>query len=473
MKRNIIILGLALLGLASSCSLDPTIADKDNTDISSVDKLRYTIDGSYYAMVDYRFLGRNTIIAGEVRADNTFANGKSNRFPAMSSMDLLPTHADVAEIYMYGYRGVANTNKIINTDLSVLTDPSLVSYEEDQANINHIIGEAYTARALIHFELLKLFGQQYINGGTNLGITYNKEFKADDLQIPRGTVEENKKDLYADIENALVYFEQGKASSHARAKGKTILTKDAAYALKSRVATYFKEYAKALEGSSQIVDKFPVTPMKDVVDYWAAQVPGDASIFELARNAIESPTINGITNIYRNPGGTGYGDVVAFDNLITDAGFEEGDIRADSLMINDTEDSRKYLRNMGKYPTMDPIGSDNIKVFRIEEVVLNHAEALQATGGDALTYLNKIAEARGASAYTDASLENILKERRKELLFEGFRFHDLARHGLGIRDMDPISNNHGAVPAGDYRFAMPMPQKEIDSNRESVQNPGY
>lgn len=462
MKKNIILIfGLAVLGLGSSCSLDPVLADVDSVDVLTEEKMRQTMDGSYAHAVDYRFLGRNTIIAGEVRSDNMYSWGKSNRFVAMSAMNLLPTHTDVADIFRWGYRGLANANTIINSDFE--------SIDGNEANKNHVLGEAYAMRALIHFELLKLYGQQYISAGSNLGISYIKEFKAQDLNIPRGSVDANKADIYADIETALSYFTQGDASGFK--SNKLYLTKDAAYALKSRVGTYFKDYAKALEGSSAIVDEYTITPESGVVEYWKSQTPGAASIFELFRSGTESDVNNAIANMFR---AGSYGDVVVFDNLLEDAEFEADDVRA-SLDMIDVEGSEGYLRNVGKYSAVgENIGSDNIKVFRIEEVVLNHAEALLDQGGDALSYLNKITSNRGATDYTTATLENILKERRKELLFEGFRFHDLARHGLGIRDIDPTTlNNHGEIPAGDSRFAMPIPRAEIDANRETTQNPGY
>lgn len=461
MKKNIILIfGLVLLGLNSACSLDPTLADRDSVDVPNETTMRQMIDGVYGQMVDYRFLGRNTIIAGEVRADNVFSNGNSNRFVFMSSMNLLSTHADVAETFQYGYKSMANANVLINSDLS--------SIEGNEANKFHMLAEAYAVRALIHFEILKLYGQQYVSAGSNLGITYAKEFKGTTIELPRGTVAQNEQDLYSDINDAISYFTQAQGSQYGSSK--TIMTLDAAYALKSRVGTYFKNYTVALEGSTPIVDKYTITPKNGVVDYWAASTPGAASIFELARSGTENQGINGISNIYR---GGSYGDIQVFNNLIDDAGFEADDVRASENMI-DFEGTR--LRNMGKYPSSGTeLGTDNIKIFRIEEVVLNHAEALLGSNpAEAKVYLNKIPQNRGASDYGAATLENILSERRKELMFEGFRFHDLARHGLGIRDIDPTSlNNHGVIPAGDNKFAMPIPQREIDANSESIQNPGY
>lgn len=52
-------------------------------------------------------------------------------------------------------------------------------------------------------------------------------------------------------------------------------------------------------------------------------------------------------------------------------------------------DGTGVLRNMGKYPSNDY--SDNINIFRYEEVVLNYAEALlESSPADALIQLNSI-----------------------------------------------------------------------------------
>src|SRR5690625_1097932 len=100
---------------------------------------------------------------------------------------------------------------------------------------------------------------------------------------------------------------------------------------------------------------------------WKQQTPPAGSISELYQSTTENQDINGLAQIFRGS----YGDIVGFDNLLEDAEFEEGDVRASEDMI---AEEGGYLRNMGKYPSMGQLlGQDNIKVFRIEEVVLNHA----------------------------------------------------------------------------------------------------
>ena len=61
-----------------------------------------------------------------------------------------------------------------------------------------------------------------------------------------------------------------------------------------------------------------------------------------------------------------------------------------------------------------------ITIFRVEEMHLIAAEAALRAGNSskALSYLNNVPGLRGASLYTEATLDNILKERRKELYME-------------------------------------------------------
>lgn len=465
--KSIVALPFAFLILTlSSCSLDPIIADQGDTQIQDLSDLRTLMDGSYNLMVNYRYWGRNMIIAGEVRSDNTFSNGKSNRYPNWSKMDLNERNERVENLFNYAYASVANPNIILND-----TDLDNKINQQNIQNKNYILGEAYAIRALAHFDLLRTFGQTYLNESENLGVPYMLEFKGSQgNNVPRNTVEENQMQIYKDIAAAINAFKNAASSSYNG--DKTRMSLDATYALQSRVGIYFKDYDYAYEGSKEIADKYPVTSAQNYVSYWASQTPGPASIFELEQNPTDNQGQNNIGYIYR---GIKLGDIEVFRTLFDDAQFEVTDIRFSSEMIR--EDSGR-LRNMGKYPATDESGHDNIKVFRIEEVILNHAEALFLKStpqpAEALVYLNKIPENRNTTSYATIGIDHILQERRKELLFEGFRLFDLARYNLDIKDMDPSTvNNHGLVEAGSYRFAFPIPRHEMDSNKAMKQNPGY
>src|SRR5690625_5368612 len=85
----------------------------------------------------------------------------------------------------------------------------------------------------------------------------------------------------------------------------------------------------------------------------------------------------------------------------------------------------------GKY--RDELGTDNVRIIRYAEVLLNKAEALvkRNNAGDreeALSIINELSAERGSSrVYSEATPENVLAERRLELAMEGQRLFDLAR----------------------------------------------
>ena len=79
-----------------------------------------------------------------------------------------------------------------------------------------------------------------------------------------------------------------------------------------------------------------------------------------------------------------------------------------------------------------------------------------------------------------ALLDEIMMERRKELVGEGFRFLDLLRLGLPLArpnvpgpSWSPIMN----LPAYADKMIYPIPEPELDSNpfmnKATDQNPGY
>ena len=93
-----------------------------------------------------------------------------------------------------------------------------------------------------------------------------------------------------------------------------------------------------------------------------------------------------------------------------------------------------------------------------------------------LPSLNSIAGNRGAVLYATATRDNILKERRKELAFEGFRFDDIARTKKDMPIVDALKQTYddkGAIVYGSYRYAFPIPLVETNANANSAQNKGY
>ena len=453
---------IALLGFWSSCTedeLEPTLAQSKSVEgsINNQEDLEGLLRGVFNRMTDATYYGRDVIIYGEIRSDNTYANGNSGRFLTVAAMDLGSDQAYPTDTWTQIYRAIALANVIIGTEEQEL--------QGDQAVIDHTIGQAYAIRALGHFDLLRLYGQQHVTGGDQtLGVPYVKEFKGDDLNPVRNTVSEVQTFIYDDLTKA-------KSLMSANLDGsKQFITTGAVSALESRFALYFGDWGRVKSAAEEVIGDYQIIGASDYANSFLIDEAAN-SIFELAFSSTDNQNINGIQYIYR---GESYGDVRVLDDLYSI--FEAGDIRASAEMIDYDPESPDYLANLGKYPSKDY--SDNIPIIRYEEVLLNYAEALFRLGetgvtGTALETLNLIPAERGASAYAAINEDNILLERRKELCFEGFRFDDLARTGRNIPLVDGILQSHGGPAYGSFNYAFPIPKAEMNSNPNMVQNHNF
>jgi len=454
------ILAIALL-FTSSCTeddLEPTLAQSKavETSINTVEDMQGIAYGMYDRFTDYAYYGRNVIIYGEVRADNCFSNGNSGRFVTVAAMEVSPDE-DYSELpWTQMYQVIASANILIGQDLSGI--------EGDADDINHILGQAYVARALAHFDLLRLYGQQHAGG--NLGVPYVTTYKGDieSLSPARGTVDENKASILADIETGLSLM-----SEDLNDNSKQFITTYAAYALKARIALYFGDYSTAKTAAQTVISsgKYSIVGADDYAASWQIDAAAN-SIFELAFSSTDNENISGLQYIYR---GDSYGDIQCLEDLYLT--FDEGDVRASEEMIGPDPDvpEHEYV-NLGKYPSYDY--SDNISLIRYEEVVLILAEAKINLGeSDALDVLNMVPAERNAQLYTEATEANVLLERRKELCFEGFRFDDLARTGSDIPFVSEFEQTHNGPSYGSYNYALPIPTEEINANPNMVQNDDY
>jgi len=478
MKKNFKYIALIVLtlGVFTGCSeedLDPTLQQSKllEESVGTINDLQVVLNGAYNRMSDSEYYGRDKIILGEVFSDNAYSNANSNRFVAEARMDLLPTSGISETLWSRMYTVIASANIVINaTDVQI--DP--LNEEGDQATIDQIKGEAYAIRALAHFDLLIFYGQQNVNGGgeSSMGVPYVTTFRDEANLFPtRNTVGEVKALAYADLEMAQDLMSNGAGDPE-------FMSEMAAYAIEARIANYFGDWPRALEASKFVVDSgsYRILESRNFISSFELDASQN-SIFEIAAAENDNEDINGLANIYQ---AGAYGDVVVLPNLA--AIYGDGDIRGVSEYDPSIDyeartvigvDANGTFRNIGKYPSTAPY-SDNIPVIRYEEIVLIYAEALLETGsGDALMWLNMIPENRGAMSYGSATKENILLERRKELAFEGFRFHDLARTMMDIPNPDPVLQTHEGPAYGSFNFALPIPAAEVDANSNIAQNAGY
>lgn len=110
---------------------------------------------------------------------------------------------------------------------------------------------------------------------------------------------------------------------------------------------------------------------------------------------------------------------------------------------------------------------NDIVLFRYADVLLMKAEAKVRNGENGTAELNEVRHRAGMPLRVKATLDNILKERLLELMWEGWRRNDLVRYGLFTKayDFKPAT--------GSYTSVFPIPSQAINKDGNLKQNKGY
>ena len=301
--------------LATGCAdLDPTLEQDKSLEggINSVEDIRSVLNSAYNYMSLREYYGRDVIIFGEVRSDNAYSDANSNRFVSVAKMDMTRTDAYASDTWTRINQTIVSTNVVINADRAKITG--------DVTTLNHYLGEAYAIRALAHFDLLKLYGQQYQESDRTkaLGVPYTKVFgKA--IYPARETVQRTYELIMEDLNAAISNLSASKNDASAH-----YITTFAAYALKARVALFFEDWATARDAAKYVIDNKGSRLDIAAADDFAKTFTTDNTknqIFSIANNDSDNTGVNSLGNIYFGS----YGDVVMLNDLYSK--YEAGDVR--------------------------------------------------------------------------------------------------------------------------------------------------
>lgn len=133
-------------------------------------------------------------------------------------------------------------------------------------------------------------------------------------------------------------------------------------------------------------------------------------------------------------------------------------------------------RNIKFYPDATSASrnqNNDYPIFRYSDIVLTKAEAIlrggTATGGaTALSLVNSVRANRSTSAaWAAVTLDDLYKERGRELAWEAWRRNDMIRFGKFEGSWGYKTNKDT------YRRIFPIPQSALSVNPALVQNPGY
>ncbi|MCX2679442.1 RagB/SusD family nutrient uptake outer membrane protein [Galbibacter sp. EGI 63066] len=358
-------------------------------------------------------------------------------------------------------------NKNILTDNSFIRDYWLNSYEViNQANlvIDHIdiveaevqstvLGEAKFIRALAYFDLVRLFGSQYVAGQQNSqpGVPLSLEGIIDysgDLELPRSSVEE----VYIQVINDL-----NDAYGLLPATNSFFADKYSAQALLARVYLQQGDYAGARDTAHDVIENSGHALTGTYAAAFNNDVDSSEDLFAF-QVTTQGGTNQLIVHYADQPNGGRGDDITVNDEYL--AMFDSADdVRASFFYPSAQGGGRLTSKYTNQY--------GNITLVRLAEMYLIRAEANlnEGTfiGNSPVDDINEIRIRANAEALAAVTLDDILLERELELGFEGFLIHDLKRTGRAV----------GTIPSDDNKLIYPIPQREMDVNSLLEQNPGY
>ncbi|MGB3075771.1 MAG: RagB/SusD family nutrient uptake outer membrane protein [Chitinophagales bacterium] len=351
---------------------------------------------------------------------------------------ILVANSDVEAFWSDAY----NCINICNNVLSALS----VVNEEDRAQVE---GEAKCLRGWMYFELARYFGQQYEVGQVNsqlaVPIVLAPTIVIDETSTPsRNTVEE----CYAQAISDLVEAEGLLPESN-----NVYADKFVAAAVLARIYLQKGDYENARDAADRVISSGKYSLIPAYKDVFNLSEDSKESVFSIQIS--EQDGNNSMNEFFANATNGGRRDILIEDAHL--ALYPEGDDRK-ALFYTSSGD---YLS--GKWKNQYA----NIAVIRLAEMYLVRAECNQrlgtSTGGNPLDDYNRVHVRAALAAASTVALDDILLERRLELAHEGFKYHDVKRLHLVV----------GTMPYNDNKMVFPIPQRELDVNKNLVQNPGY
>ena len=502
MKKIYTILALASLIVLSSCELNlypETGYSEGNVKVdeeagesqySTREDMKGLRDAMYSSWTkDIQEKGYlDWLVYAECRADNAYGgNPGTGELMAIEANKQDGENKNVVRDWDWYQGQVSNSNNIIcNIDRIKEADPTMTDKEYREWK-----SEAYCWRAWNLFQMSYIWGDIPLVNTIPPAITAENIEEVYDEYFPGRTP---IADIYAQIISELEYACENAPDTDPA--NKHLFTKAFAHGMLARIYaeatardwSKVAQHCAAVEGMGyKLVDDYAQMWAYDEAD---AVRNTSESIFEITWSKSNGNWVWMMfhRNAYNPDDSYSWIKWITPSRDLIAAYDAEGDTeRKNACIVYDEAIWSNYYPGaayafMHKVPT----NASSIILMRLGEIYLLHAEALAMTGdlAGATEYVNKVRTRAGIKTIAvpssqEAMIDAILKERRLELAFEGFRFFDLLRHGFertkAIHDAMPQQDSYWQprFPLTEETVFMPIPQTALDNNPSLVQNPGY
>ena len=421
-------------------------------------------------------------------------------------------------MWLSHYRTINSANRLIEG--SQLITPSAA----EQQAYNSILAQAYAIRAYSHFQLLCYFAPN-LKDNSSLGVILQTKVPGSNDKLPRNTVGEVFASIESDLNFAYSNIEPVKLPSTTSSSYKFV-SKTFIDALRARMYLYrgnftlAEQYADTVISSSGLtltpagtVVVNPTTGFANAAFYGSYTVASTSPYKSMLQDFSRGEVIMALD---RPVGKAGIASQFYFNRTQLTGGpymdlgravFNQlnnvaGDVRRHAYIDPTSKvDANYQTYPFGQFLLNDVLCIDkysgksgaelnsDLKLFRLSEMYFIKAEC-RVNANDLVGAAQRIKAVRDARnfiapvtlpVYTNATQawNDILKERRLELVLEGHRYLDLKRIGAlaGVtkteRDPKDVEGyTLKEININDNRFTLPIPSDEIKAN-PLQQNPGY
>ena len=455
--------------------VEPSTSIQTEDGVKSLKEVEFSLNGIYSTMQSADAYSGRLVYYADVTGDDMQAVSSTKRTGNYYRFNFTKDNGPASH-WSYLYNIIQNCNFVlVNLDRLTVSD-ALKARRDD------LRGQALAIRGMALFDLTRLFGYPYTkDGGASLGVPIVETLSGTDEKPARKTVAECYAHIIADLTSASDLL-AGKFN-----KGK--FNKWAALTLLSRVYLYKGDNAEALKAAKAAIEGaekagYALWTNKNYPKAWGADAsatdPGEV-LLEIVNLTTDSPGKESMGYLNSKDG---------YDDMCITASFyrllkqNPRDVRLKLLSFDG-----KLYAYVNKYQPQpgENIADANIPLLRLSEAYLNAAEAAVKTGDNAaaVTYLDAIVNRADPDSTVKGltlTLDNVLNERRKELVAEGHRMYDVMRNGLSIKREDveesDIARTRHDTPYMDYdrtfyMIILPIPKSEMDANPNMKQNPGY
>ncbi|HTD99677.1 MAG TPA: RagB/SusD family nutrient uptake outer membrane protein [Mucilaginibacter sp.] len=420
---------------------------------------------------DFPMYGRQLYFMTDAATDDaTEGNAASNvDVRAMGSITYIANNNRILGNWTQHYRGINWANVAIDKISAMQLDTTIK---------NKLVRESKFIRALLYFNLVRLFG--------DVPLVLHQAADVSQTAVERAPIADVYKQIIADLTDAQNLPTTYSGNDIGRATG------GAAKTLLAKVYLTRKDWKNTIFKSLEVING-----------------PYGYALFDNYSDVFNKSAKNGKEHIFSIQFLSNSGANNSRDRIMTDvfSGFGSKippDLPADSSLYKSylSTDTRKavtffstlvnpatglpfkfkYL-GLRKYvdttQLLTPVESGiNFPVLRYADVLLTYAEALNEDVGptaEAYAAINKVRR-RAKVADVPEGLSQadfraaIYQERRFEFVQEGHRWFDLVRTG---RLVEAVKKVAAKSAVSDRNNLFPIPQAEIDVNPKVTQNPGW